>query len=279
MKSSVSASRRVPARLAACLTLALAIPAGAQAQWTTVGSVSTPGQTVYVPGTSPNDAVLLVNGNNLAYSDRTVLTATLVHDGFLNASIGLDHIAVSARGGSMDRLFPLLNRSVWTTSYFGYGEQIDATAGPAAAGTPLGEALYGRGPTFWPAGSPLCSDTRYPCMIYENYTIQISNSSGNLCAGLLCGYDVPLRISSAPFQITVIADDWDVVTNVSQNGVLMASTSCRTISGGDWRCGAQNGDFGMIDGFIANVVGDGAAAGRRLGATNVTIRAQNETPR
>lgn len=276
MQSLHAVSNPPVAALAAALLLSLACPA--HAAWVNVGSVSTPGQTAYIQNAAPNDAILFVNGSDTARGQRTVLNATLVHDGYLlNAAYGLDHMVVSVRGSSAGRLFSRLGLSASTPSYFGYGEHLGANHGPAAAGTALGEALYGRGPTFWPAGSPRCRDSRYACMLFENYTIQVSTAV-NLCDGLICGYDVPLPLTSAAFQVSVTADDWDMIATVSQNGTVIANVSCRALTYNDARCGAQSTDIGHIDAFIANVVNDGnpGSSGRRLGATNVTVRVQRE---
>lgn len=272
--------RSLPRRLTATvLLLGLAAPAMAGSwQWVEVSRVAAAGQTPIIPNSDPNDAVQFLNARDTVWGDRSELTATIVHDGFLNTSAGLDHMALSVRGASMEGVLGGMGYGVNAPSAFTYGEHVSAAY---AAGqitlTNLHRALSGRGPTFWPAGTPLCRDTRYPCMIFENYTVNLSGP-GLVCQTTSpanrCGYDVALPISSANFEVRVQADDWDTTTTVSQGGRVIATASCRAISGNDMRCGPQSGDAAQGDAFIGNVVrntGPGSS-GRRLGTINPVVR-------
>jgi hypothetical protein len=275
-----SALRR-PAAVAAgaTLLLALALPVLAGSwQLIQVSRVAAVGQSPMIPYSDPNDAVLFVNGPNWAQGDQSELTATIVHDGFLNTNAGLDHIAVSVRGASMESLLGSMGYGASATSAFTYGEYVSAAVGSGQVSiNALYQALSGRGPTFWPAGTPMCRDTRYPCMIFENFTVNLSGP-GLVCQTTSpanrCGYDIALPLSSAPFEVRVVADDWDTSTTVTQGGRVIATASCRAVSGNDARCGPQTGDVAQGDAFIANVMRNSGpgSSGRRLGGINATAR-------
>ena len=259
---------------AGMLCLAIAAPAAAALQQ--VASVTSPGHTAYVNRNDPNDVILLFNNPDSAWGERTRLTATIVHDGFLQStSYGLDHMALSVRGASMESVLPYLGYASSSPTYFGLGEQI----GSSAPWSAVSKVISGRGPTLWPAGTPLCGNTAQPCLIFENYTVNL-NGPGLICQGSSpCGYAVPVPVTTAPFQITVTADDWDVRTIVSQNGRTLVNVSCRAMTNNDARCGAQSGDHADGDAFIGNVVrntGSGST-GRRLGATNIGVTVLRET--
>jgi hypothetical protein len=113
-------------------------------------------------------------------------------------------------------------------------------------------------------------------MIFENYTVNL-DGPGLVCSNnqtYPCANSVPLSLSTAPFQIQVIADGWDTRTVVTQNGQTKANVSCRASTGNDYRCGPQPGDVAVGDAFIANVVQNHGTgySGRQLGALNVTVR-------
>jgi hypothetical protein len=279
-KTANSSIERFAVRLVGpLLLLGLAAPAIAGSwQWIEVSRVSAAGQTPIITNSDPNDAVQLLNANDGAWGDLSELTATIVHDGFLNTNAGLDHIAVAIRGGSMEGMLGQMGYGANTPSVFTYGEHVGAAVGTGQVSVAnLHRALSGRGPTFWPAGTPMCRDSRHPCMIFENYTVNLS-APGLVCQTTSpanpCGYDVALPIGAANFEVRVQADDWDTTTTVSQGGQVIATASCRALSGNDARCGPQAGDVAQGDVFIGNVVrntGPGSS-GRRLGTINSTAR-------
>lgn len=281
VKKILPHTRRQPLRLlvgtAVLLILSTPVLAGSW-QSVEVSRVSTAGQTASIPNTDPNDAVLFLNGPDSIWGDRSELTATIVHDGFLNTNAGLDHMALSVRGASMEQMMAAMGYGTNTAWKFTFGEYISqAAASGQLSISALYRAISGRGPTFWPKGSALCRDSRFPCMVFENYTVNQSGP-GLVCQTPLttnpCGYDVALPVSSANFEVRVQADDWDNTTTVTQGGIVIATASCRTMSGNDARCGVQSGDVAHGDAFIANVVrntGPGSS-GRRLGAINITER-------
>jgi hypothetical protein len=280
-KNTLLSSTRRPATRLAALALLLGLSAPAMAgswQLVEVSRVATAGQSPTIQNSDPNDAVHFLNARDSVWGEVSELTATIVHDGFLNTNAGLDHMALSVRGASMEGVLGGMGYGANAPSAFTYGEHVNAAF---AAGqitlTNLHRAISGRGPTFWPAGTPMCRDTRYPCMIFENYTVNLSGP-GLVCQTTSpanpCGYDVALPISSANFEVRVQADDWDTTTTVSQGGRVIATSSCRAISGNDARCGPQSGDAAQGDAFVANVVrntGPGSS-GRRLGTINPVVR-------
>jgi hypothetical protein len=235
------------------------------------------GQSVLIPQADPNDAVWFFNNPDHIWGERSELTATIVHDGFLNGPYGLDHLAVSVRGASMDGLLQQIGPSSTTPWRFTWGENIAAGVQAGSIGVPqLHAALSGRGPTFWPAGSPVCSNSSMPCLVFENFTVNLSGP-GLVCSGnqvYPCANSVSLALSTAPFQIKVLADGWDTSTVVTQNGQIKANVSCRSSTGNDPRCGSQPGDVAVGDAFIANVVQSTGTGwtGRQLGALDVTVR-------
>lgn len=277
--SSTNKPRRLALLASAAMLLALSVPALAGSwQPVVVSSVYSPGETATIPNSDPNDAVLFLNGPDSAWGDYTELTATIVHDGFLNTSSGLDHIAVSIRGASLEQMMAAMGYGANTPWKFTFGEYVSqAAASGQLSTTALHRALSGRGPTFWPKGHPLCSDNRYPCLVFENYTVNLSGP-GLVCQSTSmsnpCGYDVALPISTANFEIRVVADNWDTTTMVTQGGNVIANVSCRTRSGNDARCGMQSGDAAQGDAFFGNVVANTGpgSSGRRLGAINASVR-------
>jgi hypothetical protein len=281
LKNTLLSLNRCPLVRAAATVLLFGLAAPAMAgswQWVETSRVSAAGQSPIIANSNPNDAVQILNANDGAWGELSELTTTIVHDGFLNTNAGLDHIAVAIRGGSMEGMLGQMGYGANTPSVFTYGEYVGAAVGTGQVSVAnLHRALSGRGPTFWPAGTPLCRDSRYPCMIFENYTVNLS-APGLVCQttamGSPCGYDVALPISAANFEVRVQADDWDTTITVSQGGQVIATASCRVLSGHDARCGAQSGDAAQGDVFIGNVVrntGPGSS-GRRLGTINPTVR-------
>lgn len=225
-----------------------------------------------------NDAGWLVNMSDGVWGDVTKLTATLHHGGFLaNTYTGMDHIAVGIRGASHDAGLMQMNWPV--ASRFLFGEELRPLGGTNPA---LLNMIAGRGITFWPAGSTYCVDRSRPCAIFENYTVNAAKSRGEPEQdGLVCRYNrfncgtVALPLTSASFQVRLTADDYDVRTVISQNGVTLANVSCRALTsswtpGGDSRCGAQAADVALGDAFIANVIGAVPVA-RTVGATGITV--------
>lgn len=279
-KTMLSLIPRPAARLIAGMLLLGVITPVMAGSWqlVEVSRVAAAGQSPTIPNSNPNDAVQFLNARDTAWGELSELTATIVHDGFLNTNAGLDHMALSVRGASMEGVLGGMGYGANAQSVFTYGEHVSAalSAGQISLGD-LHRALSGRGPTFWPTGTPMCRDTRYPCMIFENYTVNLSGP-GLVCQTTSpanrCNYDVALPISSANFEVRVRADEWDTTTTVSQGGRVIATASCRAISGNDQRCGEQSGDAAQGDAFVANVVrntGPGSS-GRRLGTINPIVR-------
>lgn len=240
------------------------------------------GQSVLIPNANPNDAVWFFNNPDHLWGQLSELSATIVHDGFLNGPHGLDHIAISVRGASMEGLLQQIGPSSASTWRFTFGEHVSAAVAAGTVGMPqLRAALSGRGPTFWPVGAGVCSTAGMPCMVFENYTVNL-DAPGLVCANNAwpCSAAVALPLGTGPFQVHVSADAWDTRTIVTQNGWTLANVSCRAISGGDARCGAQPGDQADGDAFIANVVADSGSgwSGRQLGALDVTVRVLRQVP-
>lgn len=119
----------------------------------------------------------------------------------------------------------------------------------------------GRGITFWPRGdSSHCSNPSRSCARFENFA-----EGGGLLPG-----SVAFDVTSAPFQITLSADDWDTTVKIIQGGVTKADFSCRSVSGNNPQCGAQAGNIAMADAFIA-FVNRAPIAGRTVGATDIQV--------
>ncbi len=228
-----------------------------------------------------NNAAWLVNMTDAAWGDVTKLTGTITHGGFLQAPSGqLDHIAIGTRGASFDAgLAQFMPAIPATDSRFFFGEALERAVPGTVSVANLQRMLSGRGITFWPVNSPYCRDKARPCAIFENYTVNSRGTDGLVCRNNVrdnCVESTALTLTTAPLQVTVVADDWDVRTTIRQGGVHRATISCRTITTsasapqGDARCGAQAQDAAYGDSFVANVITT-TSAPRSVGATGLTV--------
>jgi hypothetical protein len=230
-------------------------------------SASYPGTTVTLPS-GDNDGYWIVNQPDRIYTDRTRMTNTINHGGaLLSNATGLDHIVMSVRGSSLDAGLQILSPSVPIVGAMYYGEFVGRTV----PNPHLANMISGRGITFWPAGSSNCTDKSRPCAIFENYTIQSTPPTyPHYGDGLMESGNRALSLTSSPFNVTLTADDYDLIVSVTQNGVNKGNFSCRTITGNDPRCGAQANDAGYADAFAAFVNGS-AMTGRTIGVTNINV--------
>ncbi len=211
-------------------------------------------------GAGDNDAVWIVNQSDAVWSDRTQLNATVTHGGALNASgTGLDHIAISVRGLSVEGAFQQMMKPLQTGTFL-FGEEV-SRAGLTTAN--LKSLISGRGITFWAVGASQCSDSTRPCARFENYTFNFDGPG-------LIPNSVPLSVTTAPFQVKLTADDYDMSFTVLQNGVVRSSASCRALGNNSNLCGAQPDDTATADAFVA-FVNHAPIAGRTVGGTNISV--------
>jgi hypothetical protein len=218
-----------------------------------------PGSTVTLSA-GDNDAVWLVNQSDAIWTESTRLTATVNHGGALNvAGSGLDHIAVGVRGLSVEGAFQQMGLPLQTGTFL-FGESVSRAG---LTPTNLKSLTSGRGVTFWAVGASQCFDKLRPCARFENYTF---NHSG---PGLIAG-PVALNLTTAPFQLTLTSDAYDMSFSVAQGGVVKGSGSCRAVGGNSGLCGQQPDDVGAADAFVAFVNHD-PIAGRTVGGTNIGV--------
>ncbi|MCA9653061.1 MAG: hypothetical protein H6712_21825 [Myxococcales bacterium] len=211
-----------------------------------VHSVSTAGSTVVVPSSATNDPVWALNAPNFLSGSLSRVTATIVHDGFLNGPNGWDHLAVLTRGTSLESSLQYLGFSSGTPSAFFWGEDLQSAGNGSVELTTMAR---GRGPTIWAKGSTgICSNALLPCLKFENYSMNFFPGD------ILVGPSVALPLTSDPFQLRVDTTDTDIKVWVSQGGQLKAYASCLEISGGDSRCGARPGDGAMGDAIFGFVM-------------------------
>lgn len=243
-----------------------------------VSQASFVGQTVVPSRAGPNDAAWFLNAQDGTWGERTEFGARIVHDGFLTTQgAGLDHIAIGIRGSSVDGLLAQIGPSTTTPWRFAWGEQLNAQVAAGSVGLPqLYASISGRGPTLWPTGSWLCTDQSRPCLVFENFTTNLTGP-GLVCTGApgACGRDVALSLGSGPFDLFIEADDYDMRVVIRQNGVLLANASCRQLAPFDARCGAQPGDVAVADAFIGNVLVNQSGAGwhpRQIGILDAYVR-------
>jgi hypothetical protein len=217
---------------------------------------SYPGSTVTV-GSGDNDATWLINQSDSLAIASTRLAATVTHGDALNTGFGaLDHLAIGIRGCSMDGGLQELGLPLQTGTFI-FGEVV----GRKVSLYNLDAMTAGRGITFWPRGdSAHCSNASRPCARFENFA-----EGGGLLPG-----SVAFDVTSAPFQVTLSADDWDTTVRITQGGVTKADFSCRSVSGNNPQCGAQAGNIAMADAFIA-FVNRSPIAGRTVGATDIQV--------
>jgi hypothetical protein len=230
----------------------------------TVASAYYAGTTLTL-GSGDNDAVWFVNQSDAVWSDRTQLNAIVTHGGALNASgTGLDHIAISVRGLSVEGAFQQMMKPLQTGTFL-FGEAV-SRAGLTTAN--LKALISGRGITFWGVGASQCSDSTRPCARFENYTFNFDGPG-------LIPNSVPLNVTTAPFQVVLISDDHDMSFKVLQNGVVRSSASCRALGNNSSLCGQQPDDAGTADAFVAFVNGPGIA-GRTVGGTSISVTHQRD---
>lgn len=214
--------------------------------YTVVSNVSSNGSSVTVPSVDPNNASWFLNAPNGVWGDLSRVTATIVHEGFLNGPNGWDHLAVVTRGTTLESSLQFLGFGSGASSAFFWGENLAAAGGLNSP--QLSSFIRGRGPTFWAKGAGPCgANTQQPCMVFENYSMH--HFGGNV----LVGAGIPLSLSNSSFQIRVDTDDSDIKVWVTQGGQLKAYASCLQHTGGDARCGAQPGDGAVGDaafGFV-----------------------------
>jgi hypothetical protein len=238
---------------------------GVQRDALIVSSAFYAGSTVTL-GAGNNDAVWIVNQSDSVWPESTRLTATVAHGGALNAAgTGLDHIAISVRGMSADGGLQHLGLPLQTGTFL-FGETVSSSGMPTMT---LRAFTSGRGITFWGVGSTMCSDMTRPCARFENYTY---NWDG---PGLIPN-SVPLNVTTAPFQVTLTSDAYNMSFSVTQGGVVKSSASCRSLGNNSSLCGQQPNDAGAVDAFVA-FVNHAAIAGRTVGATNVQVTHSNPT--
>lgn len=233
---------------------------GVQRDALTITSALYAGSTV-VLGAGDNDAVWIVNQSDSVWAESTRLTATVTHGGGLNAAgTGLDHIAIGVRGLSVDGAFQQMGLPLQTGTFL-FGETMANAGLPPAT---LKAATSGRGITFWAVGAASqCADPTRPCARFENYTF--SHQGPGLIAN-----SVPLNVTTAPFQITLESDAYDMSFTVTQGGVVKSSASCRALGNNSNLCGQQPDDAGAADAFVA-FVNHAAMAGRTVGGTNIRV--------
>ncbi|WP_224362954.1 hypothetical protein [Hyalangium versicolor] len=231
---------------------------GVQRDAIVVSSAFYAGSTVTL-GAGANDAVWIVNQSDALWPQSTRLTATVAHGGALNvANSGLDHIAISVRGMSADAGLQYLGLPLQTGTFL-FGETVSSSGMPPMA---LRALTSGRGVTFWAVGAQFCADKTRPCALFENYTY---NWDG---PGLILR-SVPLNVTSAPFNVTLTADAYDMSFSVTQDGVVKGSASCRSLTASSL-CTQQPMDAGAVDAFVA-FVNAPAIAGRTVGATSIQV--------
>ena len=86
---------------------------------------------------------------------------------------------------------------------------------------------------------------------------------------------MPLDVTTAPFQITLESDAYDMSFTVTQSGVVKSSASCRALGNNSKLCGQQPDDVGAADAFVAFVT-HAAMAGRTVGGTNIRVTHTSE---
>lgn len=210
-----------------------------------VSNVSSSGSSVTVPSTDPNNASWVLNAPNGVWGELSRVTATIVHEGFLNGPNGWDHLAVMTRGTTLESSLQYLGFGSGASSAFFWGENLAAAGGLDSP--QLNSVIRGRGPTFWAKGASSCP-TKNPCLVFENYSLH--HFGGNV----LVGAGIPLVLSNESFEIRVDTDDWDIKVWVWQGGQLKAYASCLEHTGGDARCGAQPGDGAVGDAGFAFIM-------------------------
>jgi len=240
------------------------VEVGVQRDALIVASASYAGSTVTL-GAGNNDAVWIVNQSNSVWADSTSLTATVAHGGALNAAgTGLDHIAIGVRGLSVEGAFQQMGLPLQTGTFL-FGEMV-ASAGLTPAN--LKALTSGRGITFWAVGAPQCSDPTRPCARFENYTY--SHHGPGLIAN-----SVPLNVTEASFQVTLVSNEYNMSFTVKQGGIVKSSATCRALGNNSDLCGQQPDDAGTADAFVA-FVNHAAIAGRTVGGTNINVTHQND---
>lgn len=215
--------------------------------YTIVSNVSSNGSSVTVPSMDPNDRVYFLNAPNSVWGELSRVTATIVHEGFLNGSHGWGHLGIITRGTTLEPSLQYLGYPGGTSTAEFWGENLAPAGFP---GPELSSFFRGRGPTFWAkeacgANTP---NTQQPCLVFENFSRHHFPEKD-----VLVGAGIPLALSNASFEIKVDTDDYDIKVWVWQGGQLKAYASCLEHTGGDARCGAQPGDGAVGDaafGFV-----------------------------
>jgi hypothetical protein len=242
--------------------------------WVAVSDVSISGSTVVVPQHDPNNASWVLNAPNHFEGEKTTLSATIVHDGFLLGDFGWGHLAIVTRGTNLEPSLQLLGLNSWIKTAFFWGETLSqlGTLPKGQPGPELSALIRGRGPTIWAKGS--CSNQSQPCIIFENYSRHHFPEKD-----VLVGPEIPLPIHSGPFQVWVEVYDYDMRVRVSQGGAIKVDKSCSALTGGDHRCGKQVGDGPVGDalfGFIMQPSLNNFAS-RRVGVQNARVQALKMT--
>ncbi len=213
---------------------------------------------------SRNNHVWVLNAPRNVTGEVTVVSATIVHSGFLHdTSSGWDHLAVGARGIALESALEVMGFSRNAASATWLGEVFGETAAPQT----LADATAGRGPTFW-AGDP-------PYMKFENYDE----------AGGAFGTPIELhQLDAGPFYVKAEIDDFDIRVEVYQHGQLLTgfpkSCSQSADDPNDPRCRATLAEFNRDkgDAFFGFVMGPptGGFVNREVGVLNASVQVLKE---
>lgn len=215
--------------------------------------------------TEPNNATWVLNAPNGLAGVRTEVSATIVHGGFLNQPVGAtgwDHLAILTRGTNLESSLSYIGYPSSTPHLFFYGEGL-------GSGPTVNSIARGRGPTFWAKGTSFCgaANTTQPCMILENYTVNLSGP------GLITEAPIVLPVSDAPFDVFIETTQNNIEVFVWQGGQLKASINCQQARPGDHRCGTQPGDTVRGDVMFAHIIHTvpAAHAHRPVGVLNPSV--------